>query len=138
VSVVRFRPGPPRTSFTQRPLIEVGVVVSVIRTPRLRSISGSHGLCPQLAPLSKSSIQLVIVMRPVLHFEQTLHAVISRLVSLQLLCRKQKQRAKCRATRFVGHFPYFLESSMTLTRSAYATQEKNRSVTFRCDKCIET
>ena len=40
VSVVRFRPGLPRTSFTQRPLIEVGVVVSGIRSPRVRSISG--------------------------------------------------------------------------------------------------
>jgi hypothetical protein len=41
VSVVRFRPGPPRTSFTQRPLMQVGVVVSGIRSPCVRSISGS-------------------------------------------------------------------------------------------------
>jgi hypothetical protein len=40
VSVVRFRPGPPGTSFTQRPLLQVGVVVSGSRSPRLRSISG--------------------------------------------------------------------------------------------------
>jgi hypothetical protein len=40
VSVVRFRPGPPRISFTKRPLIEVGVVVSGIRNPHVRSISG--------------------------------------------------------------------------------------------------
>jgi hypothetical protein len=36
VSVVRFRPGPPRTSFTQRPLMQVGVVVSGFRGPWLR------------------------------------------------------------------------------------------------------
>jgi len=41
VSVVRFRPGPPRTSFTQRPLKQVGVVVSGVRSFRVRSISDS-------------------------------------------------------------------------------------------------
>jgi len=41
VSVVRFRPGPPRTSFTQRPLMQVGVVVSGILSLQLRSISGA-------------------------------------------------------------------------------------------------
>jgi hypothetical protein len=52
VSVVRFRPGPPRTSFTQRPLMQVGVVVSGIRSPRLQSISG---LSTSEQPATKSS-----------------------------------------------------------------------------------
>ena len=39
MSVVRFRPGPPRTYLAQRQSIVIGVVVSGIRRPRLRLIA---------------------------------------------------------------------------------------------------
>jgi hypothetical protein len=41
VSVVRFRPGPPRTYFAQRQSIVIGVVVSGLRRPRRLSMSTS-------------------------------------------------------------------------------------------------
>ena len=45
VSVVRFRPGPPRMLQRERQPKQVGVVVSGIRSPRVRSISGAGKHC---------------------------------------------------------------------------------------------
>ena len=52
VSVVRFRPGPPRISLTERQPMQVGVFVCGVRSPRLRSTSGSslHDWGPKARP----------------------------------------------------------------------------------------
>ena len=59
MSVVRFRQGPPRTSFTQRPLMQVGVVVSGVRSPRVRSISGTRKQTATVGEVSPN--------RPIVH-----------------------------------------------------------------------
>ena len=70
VSVVRFRPGPPRTSQANRRSMQIGVVVSGIRSPRVRSISGAVKRCApklheyvQTAQLLAFRVQLVLDCR---------------------------------------------------------------------------
>ena len=52
MSVVRFRPGPPRTYLNKRQPMQVGVFVSGTGSPRVRSISGRPWYCSAAAPLA--------------------------------------------------------------------------------------